>query len=477
MNLVEIIALRKQYKISQIKLAEASGFSPATISSWELNKSTPSERELTRLEGTLNSIIRDIDTNVKDIRKKRIKKSRKVDGKIPSTIGSKSEYRELLSTRKTDVTTPYVEQLSQMYAAAKQDKDSSAPKAIALFSGCGGMSLGFAAAGYDLVGHLDIEDSANAIYEMNFDGSDLLGTDITKVSDDELHRWTEKYGRIDVLIGGPPCQGFSLAGKRDPNDLRNQLYKYYVHIVSVIKPKAFVMENVRLLTSMKTPDGSLFIDKIIEGFGQAGYTISKKEVNAYEYGVPQSRERIILVGVRNDINKGSFTFPEPTHAIEPQPNLWSSGEKKVVTFRDATFDLQMLESGEQSSDPLHWAIPHPMHVIEWLKDVPEGQSAHDNEDPNLRPPSGFNTTYKRITWDEPCSTISTNFSMISGCRNVHPTSTRSLTIREAARAQSFPDEFVFSGNWGNVRKAIGNAVPPLLAEAIAEALMEQLFKG
>ena len=102
-------------------------------------------------------------------------------------------------------------------------------------------------------------------------------------------------------------------------------------------------------------------------------------------------------------------------------------------------------------------------------------SAHDNSNPELRPPSGFNTTYKRIKWDEPCSTISTNFSMISGCRNVHPTSTRSLTIREATRAQSFPDEFVFEGKWGDIRKAIGNAVPPLLAQIIAKAIKDQYF--
>lgn len=113
-----------------------------------------------------------------------------------------------------------------------------------------------------------------------------------------------------------------------------------------------------------------------------------------------------------------------------------------MTFRDATFDLPFLESGESSLDPLHWSISHPTHVIQWLKNVPEGHSAHENIDPALRPPSGFNTTYKRIRWDEPCSTISTNFSMISGCRNVHPSSTRSLTIREATRAQSFPDEFI-----------------------------------
>ena len=135
----------------------------------------------------------------------------------------------------------------------------------------------------------------------------------------------------------------------------------------------------------------------------------------------------------------------------------------------------MLESGEKSNDPLHWSISHPQHVIDWLKDVPEGCSAHDNPDPNMRPTSGFNTTYKRIKWDEPCSTISTNFSMISGARNVHPTSTRSLTIREAARAQSFPDEFAFFGGWGDVRKVIGNAVPPMLAYVIAEAIKKQLF--
>ena len=150
--------------------------------------------------------------------------------------------------------------------------------------------------------------------------------------------------------------------------------------------------------------------------------------------------------------------------------------RKYRTFRDATKDLPILENGEKSSDPLHWSITHPEHIIKWLKDVPEGYSAHDNKDASLRPPSGFNTTYKRIKWDEPCSTISTNFSMISGCRNVHPTSTRSLTIREACRCQTFPDDYIFIGNWGNIRKAIGNAVPPLLSYTIAESIRSQLFK-
>lgn len=221
---------------------------------------------------------------------------------------------------------------------------------------------------------------------------------------------------------------------------------------------------------MKNSDGKLFIDCILEAFSKAGYHVIRNEINASDYGVPQSRERVILIGIRNDINK-RFDFPIGEYGDENQ--LFSY--KKRLTFRDATGDLQPLESGEKSSDPLHWSIVHPDHVIKWLKDVPEGCSAHENKDPEMRPPSGFNTTYKRIMWDEPCSTISTNFSMISGCRNVHPTSTRSLTIREATRAQSFPDEFVFTGKWGDIRKAIGNAVPPVLAAVLAKAIFEQFF--
>lgn len=233
------------------------------------------------------------------------------------------------------------------------------------------------------------------------------------------------------------------------------------------------MENVRLLTSMKDSEGNLFIDKIMESFENIGYTVTINQINAQDYGVPQSRERVFLIGINK---KTGIDFSFPTISNSSEKRITVNGlTEPYVTFRDATGELALLESGEHSLDPLHWSISHPEHVIKWLKPVPEGHSAHENEDPALRPPSGFNTTYKRIVWAEPCSTISTNFSMISGCRNVHPTSTRSLTIREAARAQSFPDEFVFFGKWGDVRKTIGNAVPPLLSYAIAKAIYEQLF--
>lgn len=466
MEYSDIKEKRTKYKISQTKLAEATGYSKAQISSWELMKTFPNDSQLQVLSNTLGKLIFDIESKINDVRKKRITRTDTAKKKLPKVIKSKADYENLYHKINRPLHNSYKEKLTDLYNRSQRAQVTGAPTAIALFSGCGGLSLGFAAEGFDLVGHIEIEESANKIYEDNFKGSDLLGTDICKITDDEIDSWKNKYGDIDVIIGGPPCQGFSLAGKRNPNDIRNELYTYYVHIVSKVKPKVFVMENVRLLTSMKTSEGTLFIDDIVSAFGKEGYVVYRNEINAADYGVPQSRERVILIGVREDINR-PFSFPNST-------SILSDGR---LSFRDATFDLDTLESGEVSSDPLHWSITHPEHVITWLKDVPEGMSAHDNENPELRPPSGFNTTYKRIKWNEPCSTISTNFSMISGCRNVHPTSTRSLTIREATRVQSFPDEFIFEGNWGAIRKAIGNAVPPLLAQIIAKAIKTQYFKN
>ncbi len=463
---------RLEYNISQTKIAEATGFSKATISSWELGKVIPSLEDIKIVSNALFSLIRDIDSGLCDVRKKRITKSNTAKKRLPKVIKSSDEYHKLLEVYHHQ-NCAYRDTLTNLYKRAMDTKPQNAPRAIALFSGCGGLSLGFAAAGFDLVGHVEIEESANKIYNSNFVNSKLLGTDICNITDEQIKEWKKEFGDIDVIIGGPPCQGFSLAGKRDPDDMRNQLFKYYSNIVSLVHPKAFIFENVRLLTSMKTSDGKLFIDCIFDSFSKAGYHLIKNEINMADYGVPQSRERVVIVGVRNDIDK-DFEFPMATHQTDTNA-LSLFNFQKQISFREATADLDFLESGEVSTDPLHWSIIHPEHVIRWLKDVPEGCSAHDNENPDLRPPSGFNTTYKRIKWDEPCSTITTNFSMISGCRNVHPAATRSLTIREAARAQSFPDEFAFIGKWGDIRKAIGNAVPPVFAEIIADSIKRQVL--
>lgn len=476
MTYSEIKDKRQKFCISQTKLAEYSGYSKTLVSAWELGKQVPDDNQLRNLEKVVNYLIIKISAGELDIKKKRIQPGGKVKKNLPKVIKDKYDYRERYGS--VSYTGEYAVQLQELYINAMADKKPKSKKGIALFSGCGGMTLGFEAAGIDVVGHIEIADSANKIYLENFPKSELLGKDICEIEDEDLKHWKEHYGSIDIIIGGPPCQGFSLAGKRNPEDARNKLYKQYVRIVAGIKPKVFVMENVALMTSMKDSNGELFIDRIKKDFSAVGYKLYMKIVNAYEYGVPQSRERVILVGVREDLGIG-FIFPEAQYTVQKnQKQMVLPGlEKKAArTFRYATKDVQSLENGEKSEDPLHWAIEHPQHVINWLKNVPEGHSAHENVNPKLRPPSGFNTTYKRILWDEPCSTISTNFSMISGCRNVHPYNTRSLTIREAARVQSFPDEFVFCGNWGEVRKAIGNAVPPLLAKEIAEAINAQILE-
>lgn len=471
----EIRNTRLKYDISQTKLAEFSGFSKSKISAWELGKQTPTELEIKKIDNVLKMMILKIEKGTLNLKKKKIKHSKSISKKLPKTIKDGMEYRIL--SKNMMYSSEYAQELTKLYKEAIKPKSKEAIKGIALFSGCGGMTLGFEAAGINIVGHVEIAESANRIYAENFPNSKLLGQDICEITTDDLEMWKEKWKSIDIIVGGPPCQGFSLAGKRNPEDERNKLYKQYVRIVSAISPKVFVMENVALMTSMKDKEGNLFIDKIMEDFSKQGYNIEKKILNAYEYGVPQSRERVIIVGIKKEIEK-KFVFKDPLYKFnnDMQQMSFFGGEKRVRTFRDATLDLESLESGERSLiDPLHWAIRHPEHVIQWLKNVPEGHSAHENVDPELRPPSGFNTTYKRNKWDTPCSTISTNFSMISGCRNVHPTDTRSLTIREAARIQSFPDEFIFCGNWGDIRKAIGNAVPPMLAKAIAEEIVNQVY--
>lgn len=348
------------------------------------------------------------------------------------------------------------------------------PRAISLFTGCGGLCLGFRMAGFRVLGYVELEAAFRRTYELNFPEPICLGSDIRNVSDSDLAEYHEMFGDVDVVFGGPPCQGFSLAGKRDPADHRNTLFEEQVRFIKHFSPKVVLMENVRLLTSMKAPDGRLVTSHVLEAFDRAGYVCEFAELNAQDHGVPQFRERVIFIAVRKGLQTGRVEFPEATHGPSRQQSLFGGDKKPYRTFGDATRDLETLESGEASrNDPYHWAVDHPAHVLAWLKDVPEGRSAHENEDPTLRPPCGYNTTYKRLVWDEPCSTIGTTFGMISACRTVHPRSTRSLTVREALRCQTFPDDFQLKGTWGDIRAMIGNAVPPLLGKVLAAHILER----
>lgn len=459
---IKIERLKRQ--ISQAKLAKLLHLNQVMLSDWETGKKDiPTKIKLSIFD--LFDKIDKLNEKQKDSLFQRRKYVQKRYDVIPN---GKMFYQ---NEKNVLISNEVVSLKEQYHARVKNDK----PKGIALFAGCGGLSLGFHNAGFDVIGFVELQGDFHVTYKKNFPNSLLLGTDVRNVSNKEVENWLDAFGEIDILFGGPPCQGFSLAGKRDVFDPRNQLYKEFARIASILKPKTILLENVRLLTSMKTADGIYAAEDIVKSFENAGYRMTYKVVNAKDYGVPQSRERVIFIGIRIGITDKTIFFPDPTHGPKNDNLLFQL--KPYVTFRDATGDLESLESGERSSkDPLHFAIVHPKHVIDWLRGIPEGESAHNNPNPNLRPKSGYNTTYKRIRWDETCSTISTNFSMISGSRNVHPHNTRSLTIREAARCQTFPDNFTWEGKWGTIRTMIGNAVPPLLAEIMARHILENYIR-
>jgi len=445
--------LREYVGISQYQLAEKLGISQARLSAYELKKEYPSNQERLQIINCLSQLK---DGTLEIRRKKRISKET-----FTSSIVSSRPRRSFKQTQRNE---DYQKLLEQLDTEFHKDH-TNGPKAISFFAGCGGLCYGITAAGFNIVAANELVEDYKKIYKLNFPNANFLTNDIRDISDEEVQKLKQTYPDIDLFAGGPPCQGFSLAGKRDVNDKRNTLFQYYLHIAKIIQPKIILMENVRLLTSMKDPNGNFVKDEIIKTFTEIGYDGQFFVLNASQYEVAQNRERVIFVGVRKDLHM------KPSMLT---PLCGKSTSTPSFTFGDAVSDLEYLESGECSpKDIYHKATKHPEHVIRWLYDVPQGKSAHDNVDPTMRPPSGFCTTYKRQIWSEPGSTITTNFSMISGANNVHPIATRALTLREALRIQSFPDSFKFTGTNGVINTVVGNAVPPLLGYNIAKYIKEQ----
>ena len=442
----ELRQFREVRQISQARLAEIVDIHQHVLSSFERGKTVICPKTLRQI----NRHLVKLDEHAHVVKRKKRYVSHEYSDRTQDPVRAKRYSR-------SQGNQTYLDELRDLDSAEKASRS-----AISLFSGIGGFSLGFKVAGFDILGCVEVDDRLFDIYKENFPEVARLGSDITSLNLEELRNFLSNK-EIDVVIGGPPCQGFSLSGKRDQNDARNFLFKEYAKVLDVIQPKVAIIENVRLLTSMKGPDGSFVKDQIREELWAHGYKSELYEVNAKDYGVPQHRERIFFVALREDLS-GRPSIPVSSYGSEI--GLFGTNQA-YRTFADACSDLSYIESGQDSSDMFHKAVSHPDHVIEWLWDVKEGYSAHDNEDPKLRPPSGYNTTYKRQVWDEPASTVQTTFGMISGCRNVHPIATRSLTVREAARIQSFPDSFKFVGSMGAVRTGIGNAVPPLLAKKVA----------
>jgi len=303
------------------------------------------------------------------------------------------------------------------------------PTVIDLFAGCGGLSYGFTMAGFEVVGFVEFWKPAIETYLKNHPHAVHIGTDICKVSDDVLQSYK---GKIDIIAGGPPCQGFSLCGSRDVNDKRNQLYKEFLRFVRVINPKVVVLENVVGLLSMYDIDGEPIISKILRDFIKLDYSVSYKVLTASEYGVPQDRRRLFFIAQKRDI------FPEKVE-----------GQKTVIeSIGDIPNEYGALNG--------HFFFETQDATVAKIKKLKEGEKMSKK----------YNFSRQRLKANEPSKTVTTQSMFI------HPIYDRFLTARELARLQSFPDDFAFTGSKTAMVKQIGNAVPPLLAYSIAKQIME-----
>jgi len=349
--------------------------------------------------------------------------------------------------------------------------DNSTLKVVDLFAGVGGLSYGFANNPmFQVVLANEYDKDIAKAYSLNHPNVKMLNCDIKDVTEEMLKQ--EIDCSIDIVVGGPPCQSYSTLGKRQ-NDDRAHLFEEYCRILTILKPKMFLFENVTGILSMNK--GQLFED-VKKCFEEIGYELKYKVLNAADYGVPEFRERVILVGTKN---KNNFEYPLPTHGEK-------EGLKPYVTLEDALSDLPCIASGEENkiyaSEPTNdfqkfvhdckelkdnLSPKNGEHLIRLMKALPDGGSKNDLPE-ELRPKSGFGNTYAKMWWKKPAPTITRNFACPSSSRCIHPRDSRALSTREGARLQSFPDSYKFYGSTGMKNLQIGNAVPPLLSVALAK---------
>lgn len=403
-------------------------------------------------------------------------------------------------------------------------KESSIVKVLDLFAGCGGFSSGMEMAGFKVIAANDIWEPAQLTHEHNHKDSKFFLGDITEESvRSNIIDYSKKQG-CDVIIGGPPCQAYSMAGARQVDDTRGHLFKEYVKIVESLKPKIFIMENVKGILTMahdrsdldakdqeklqvvkdlevekadlmllrkqsKNTDKFSFTesdakrledvkadlsiakkktlhlrekvtDLIIDSFKEIGYKVEFRTLNAADYGVAQKRERVIFVGTRLDI---PITFPEPTHLSRKngkQLEFPTVTVKHHITVRETIGDLK---GKPEDAGWSHIFSKHKPEFVEKIHNTPIGQSIY----------GGYSDAWFRNPPDEPSRTVKENHGGVM----VHYEKDRVMTPRELARLQSFPDDFMFQGSKSKVLIQIGNAVPPLLGKAIGKAVKEMLRCG
>ena len=339
---------------------------------------------------------------------------------------------------------------------------------IDLFCGSGGLSHGFETSNYKIIAAVDTWEDALKTYKKNFKDTETFNLDIKEFNKTYLNQILKQYKKIDGVIGGPPCQGFSTVGTRDVNDRRNSLYLDFFNTVKKINPNFFIIENVSGFLNLS---GGVFLKDIIKRFGKSGlgYNISYKLINSSFYGIPQTRKRVFIIGTKNS----KFNFPkEFDYKV-------SSGE----AISDLNFKLQLKRNNgvyNYKGAPIskyqkimrngskkitnHENTAHEQRTVDVISKIKDGGTIHDLEKKfwEIRK---YNKTFQRMNSKLPSLTIDT------GHRNYfHYKANRIPTVRECARLQSFPDKFVFLGSKTSQYQQVGNAVPPLLSRIIAKNL-------
>lgn len=319
-------------------------------------------------------------------------------------------------------------------------------RVVDLFSGCGGLTYGFFKQNFEIVESVEFWKPALETYNLNFNKNEIP-KDITNP---ETITNIEKNHKnnIDLVIGGFPCQGFSMAGKRSQDDERNQLYKYTIEVIKKVNPKVFVLENVKGILSFVEKDGVLVIDKIINMLKKIGYYSKYILLDSSNFGVPQKRERVIFIGSKIK-NKDKVDF-----VIDKL----SKTKMEQKTVYDAIHDLEKMP---ENKDFNHIITKHTDDMIEKIKKTKQGESVL----------KGYSDAFRRQYYDRPANTVKENHGGV----HVHPVLNRVMTPRELARLQSFPDEFLFKSTKSNILKQIGNAVPPKLSEEIAKIIKEVFY--
>lgn len=353
-----------------------------------------------------------------------------------------------------------------------------------LFSGAGGLSRGFYDAGYDVVLGVDFDVAALKTFKENHGSAEAMKLDLFDHGNiDVIIKFLEDRNiKLDVLVGGPPCQGFSVAGPRDMNDKRNTLYTAMVKLAERVKPQAVVLENV---PGMVQTNNGIGARRVVEDFAKIGYRMIPKLLYAPDYGIPQMRKRVFFVGLRDE--KEEFIFPRP-----------SLNKEQYVTCGDAIGDLPSLQTkegeiiyGEEIQD---YSMPpqndyqkrmrmNSKKVQNHIGSIPIAKTKHMislvPEGKNYKAlPEEYQGIYKyhealtRYHSQKPSNTINTGHRS-----HFHYRWNRIPTVRESARLQSFPDDFIFFGNKSEQYRQVGNAVPPMLGQVVAEALKTYLKDG